>query len=302
MKKLRSSLAALLAATLLLSQAATLAHAQDTDAADDAGEQQTDDASDADADQQAVQPDAIELVQADTSADAQAAFEDKLVSVFENGTPEIQYGYIENLDDGRGFTAGRAGFTTGTGDLLEVVEKYSQTTPGNALEGYLDALRAVNGTDSVAGLDGLAEAWAQSATDPAFVAAQDAINDKLYREPARQLASEIGAELALTKAAIYEAGIQHGYGDDPDAVNSIAARATAAVGGTPASGVDEKVWLGAFLEERRQDLLAPKNAETAEVWKESVGRADAMIEIYKSGNLDLSKPVEISVFGGKFNL
>ena len=37
---------------------------------------------------------------------------DELVSAFENSTTEVQYGYAENLGDGRGVTAGRAGFTT----------------------------------------------------------------------------------------------------------------------------------------------------------------------------------------------
>src|SRR4051794_38398220 len=56
---------------------------------------------------------------------------DQLVSTFENSTPVIQYGYIENIHDGRGYTAGRAGFTTATGDFLDVVERYTKKLPGN---------------------------------------------------------------------------------------------------------------------------------------------------------------------------
>ncbi|ARX88391.1 hypothetical protein SMD44_07878 [Streptomyces alboflavus] len=56
---------------------------------------------------------------------------DQLVSVFENGTTKIQYGYAENLDDGRGVTAGRAGFTTDDGDALEVVRAYTDKKPDN---------------------------------------------------------------------------------------------------------------------------------------------------------------------------
>jgi hypothetical protein len=40
---------------------------------------------------------------------------DQMVSVFENETTSLQYGYIENLNDGRGYTAGRAGFVTRDG-------------------------------------------------------------------------------------------------------------------------------------------------------------------------------------------
>src|SRR4051794_21747519 len=51
------------------------------------------------------------------SPDAQRVAE-AITSVFENSTTELQYGYSVELDDGRGVTAGRAGFTSGTGDLV----------------------------------------------------------------------------------------------------------------------------------------------------------------------------------------
>lgn len=34
----------------------------------------------------------------------------------------LQYGYIEDIGDGRGYIAGIIGFTTGIGDLPDVVE------------------------------------------------------------------------------------------------------------------------------------------------------------------------------------
>src|SRR5215218_7439049 len=82
---------------------------------------------------------------------------DQLISLFENDTPEIQYCYIENINDGRGFTAGRAGFTTATADLLEVVERYTRIVPDNRLAPFLPRLRevAAQGSGSTAGLEGL---------------------------------------------------------------------------------------------------------------------------------------------------
>ncbi len=56
---------------------------------------------------------------------------EQLTSIFENGKTEIQYGYVEALDDGRGF--GRAGFTTATGDALEVVRSI-HAVPNNKLK------------------------------------------------------------------------------------------------------------------------------------------------------------------------
>ena len=93
----------------------------------------------------------------------------EMVSVFENSTPEIQYAYVENLDDGRGYTAGRAGFCTGCGDLLTVVQKYTAQAPDNPLARYLPTLTrlAAASSDSTEGLDGFERAWRTAAQDPA---------------------------------------------------------------------------------------------------------------------------------------
>lgn len=234
--------------------------------------------------------------------DRQVAIEDKVVSIFENSTPLIQYAFIANLNDGRGYTAGRAGFTSGTGDLLEVVKAYQTLAADNILVRYLPALLLVNGSASVAGLEGLPQDWAQAAGDARFIAAQDSVNERLYRQPARQLATALGATLPLSRLAIYEAGIQHGYGEDFDSVNRIAERASAIVAGTPAKGVDEKKWLQAFLSERRKDLLNPADKATAAGWAASVSRADAMQRIYDSANFKLELPITITVYGDTFTL
>ena len=47
---------------------------------------------------------------------------EQIISSFENSTTEIQYAYAEDIGDGRGITAGRAGFTSRTHDLLQVVD------------------------------------------------------------------------------------------------------------------------------------------------------------------------------------
>src|ERR671927_1439694 len=53
----------------------------------------------------------------------------QITSTFENSTLELQYDYVENVGDGRGVTAGRAGFTSATGDLLLVVRRYTEAKP-----------------------------------------------------------------------------------------------------------------------------------------------------------------------------
>ena len=66
-----------------------------------------------------------------------------LVSSAENSSTDYaeQYAYIEDIGDGRGYTAGIIGFTTGTGDLLEVVERYTELEPENELKKYIPYLQ-----------------------------------------------------------------------------------------------------------------------------------------------------------------
>ncbi|MCZ9340506.1 chitosanase, partial [Streptomyces sp. TRM76130] len=79
----------------------------------------------------------------------------QLVASADNSTLDWRslYGSIEDLGDGQGYTAGIAGFCTGTHDLLTLVERYTDDHPDNGLARYLPALREVDGTDSHEGLD-----------------------------------------------------------------------------------------------------------------------------------------------------
>ena len=78
----------------------------------------------------------------------------QLVSSAENSSLDwrAQYRYIEDIHDGRGYTAGIIGFCSGTGDMLEVVRAYAKKRPHSRLARFLPALRRVNGTDSHKGL------------------------------------------------------------------------------------------------------------------------------------------------------
>ena len=118
---------------------------------------------------------------ADTTADDISSGELRkevfaLVSSAENSSTDYaeQYAYIEDIEDGRGYTAGIIGFTTGTGDLLEVVERYTELKPENELEKYIPALKQVNGTDSHNGLGETFErAWKEAAQSDEMTQAQN---------------------------------------------------------------------------------------------------------------------------------
>ena len=78
----------------------------------------------------------------------------ELVSSAENSSLDWkdQYSYIEDIQDGRGYTAGIIGFCSGTGDMLQLVKGYTETKSENLLAKYIEALEKVNGTDSHEGL------------------------------------------------------------------------------------------------------------------------------------------------------
>lgn len=240
---------------------------------------------------------------ADPQTELRAA---RIISTFENSTTDIQYDYAENLDDGRGITAGRAGFTSGTGDLLQVVQRYAEQRPTSGLAGYLAALRAVDGTDSTAGLDAFPAAWKEASdTDPLLNQIQDQVTDELYFDPAMQRAQQLGVRTALGQLILWDTIVQHGGGDDPDGLpaiqNEVVARYGAVIQNGTATG-NEAAWLADFLQVRRAHLLDPADPSTGQAWRDSVSRVDALQSMLDTGNLDLRPPLTWQVYGDQFTL
>jgi len=228
--------------------------------------------------------------------------QDCLVSIFENSSLTIQYGFIEDIKDGNGFTAGRSGFTSKTGDMLELLIEYERLAPNNKLKRYIEPLRRVYGTSNTASIAALKQDWPLAAKgDPLFVVAQDNVNDRLYRKPAQQVGLELGLQLPISYVAIYEAGIQHGYGDNYDSITKIIERATKKVGATPKGGIPELTWLNAFLTEREEDLRRPENKEYVSTFLHAVDRVRAIQTILLDRNYDLLRPITVTVYGDTFS-
>jgi chitosanase len=220
---------------------------------------------------------------------------DKLISEFENSTSVIQYCYIEALDDGRGYTAGRAGFTSATADLLEVAERYTRAVPDNPLADLLPRLRelAANEDGSLEGLEALPDAWRATCDDPRQRRIQDAIVDEYYYRPATRRWRKLGLRRPLSLGAIYDAEIQHGGGTDPDGVPAMLKRARKRAGGTPRTGVSEKRFLRAFIRDRRATLAHAHDPDTREAWAEVVERADVWKQLVTTGQWRLASPIRV---------
>jgi chitosanase len=223
-----------------------------------------------------------------------------LTAVFENGSDQPDYGAIEDLGDGRGLTAGIAGFCSGTGDLLDVVRDYTHRRPANPLAKYLPRLRelAAKSDPGVKGLDGFCELWKSLSQDPVqgpdFRAAQDAVLQKDYYVPALAKAGRLGIRSALGKAILYDSIIQHGGGSDPDGLQTMIDTTDRLMHGSPAEGrVSEPLWLATFLRIRRGILENAHDEATRKAWAESVSRVDALSNILQEGNLDLHGPIKL---------
>ncbi|MBB2946171.1 chitosanase [Actinoplanes lutulentus] len=217
----------------------------------------------------------------------------KLVASAENSTLNwrASYGYIEDIGDGRGYTGGLVGFTSGTADMLGVVAEYTRRKPSNKLARYLPALRSVNGSDSHSGLgSGFTKAWKASATDSVFRGVQEDARDRTYFDPAVRLAQTDGLR-ALGQFAYYDAAVMHG----PDGMRSIRSRAARSAR-TPAQGGDEIAYLTAFLNARSAEM------RTEEAHSD-LGRVETAQRVFlRASNLDLTTPLTWRVYGDRYTL
>ncbi|CAL9564116.1 chitosanase [Streptomyces sp. enrichment culture] len=233
---------------------------------------------------------------ASLSSPAKKELAQQIVASAENGTLDWRsaYGYVEDIGDGQGYTAGIIGFCTGTHDLLTLVEKYTADHPGNGLARYLPALRAVDGTDSHEGLDpGFPAAWKAEAERPAFRAAQDAERDAVYFGPAVRRAERDGLS-ALGQFVYYDAMVYHGPGDGPTSFGGIRAAALRAAE-PPAGGGDEAAYLSVFLDVRRAAMNRLHPAH-------DTSRVTAQRRFLDEGNLDLDTPLEWEMYGTSYEV
>jgi len=231
----------------------------------------------------------------DTAAKKEIAM--RLVSSAENSSLDwkAQYKYIEDIGDGRGYTAGIIGFCSGTGDMLDLVQLYTDRKPGNVLAKYLPALRSVNGTDSHAGLDpDFPKDWRKAAQDTAFQQAQNDERDRVYFNPAVKQGKADGLG-TLGQFTYYDAIVMHGDGSDPTSFRNIRKRALNKAK-PPAQGGDETTYLNAFLDAR---VWAMKQEEA----HSDTTRVDTEQRVFlRKGNLCLNTPLDWKVYGDSYHI
>jgi chitosanase len=208
---------------------------------------------------------------------------------------KAQYKYIEDIDDGRGYTAGIIGFCSGTGDMLELVELYADRKPNNVLQKYLPALRRVNGSDSHSGLDpNYTKDWKTAAKDTVFQQCQNDERDRVYFNPAVSQGKADGLR-TLGQFCYYDAIVMHGPGSDSTSFGGIRKRALSKAK-PPSQGGSEKTYLNAFLDAR---VWAMKQEEA----HSDTSRVDTAQRVFlRKGNFNLDTPLDWKVYGDPYHI
>ncbi|WP_146114355.1 chitosanase, partial [Microbacterium sp. MYb72] len=202
-----------------------------------------------------------------------------------------QYSYIEPYPDGRGLTAGIVGFTSGTHDMLVLVQNYTQKYPNNRLAKWIDELEQVDGTDNTAPLgEAYMADWRAEGAVPAFQQAQRDEVTVQYFDPAVDLAIADGVG-PLGQFAYYDAAVVHGYSGLEDVRTQAKKKAK-----TPAAGGTETAYLKAFLDAR---VVEMKKEEA----HEDVSRIENAQRVWlNAGNLNLNTPLNWSVYGDPYSI
>jgi chitosanase len=229
----------------------------------------------------------------------------KLNSLFENDSVDPNYDYIEYLADGRGFTFGKVGFTTATGDGFDIIRAYTDSIKDSKLLYYVDVLKklAKKSSDDTTDLVGFANAWRSEAQKTKYF--QDKIAFELYGKPAIDYCELLGLKSTLALAIVYDAIVQHGDGKDKDGIRKLFKYTIKEVGGTPSGRThknkscdempnNEILFLEAFLAKRKEILEDAHDDDSREEWQKSVGRVDVFKGLLDSKNLDLKMPLQIT--------
>lgn len=212
-------------------------------------------------------------------------------NIFEVGSPDPDYAYVENLDDGRGYTVTQYGFCTYNDEVSWVINRYAQGAPETPLKRFLPFMPPLRLGAGTEGLTGFPQAWrAEVKASKLLAGACDEEADRLYLYPAMAEAQAVDVRSPIGLSIFYDTWLQHGASTDADSLKSILGRTVDETGGR--GSLSESEFLRAFLVVRKAVLNNPTNHATRSVWRQSARRVDALMNLLDS-NPDLVPPVDV---------
>jgi chitosanase len=214
---------------------------------------------------------------------------DCVLAIFETGKvpTAASYSTCTVLKDGAGISYGKHQCTDKAGSLDAVCKRYIELNGVHAAElgKYMNYL-ATNESTKVnpagpfpAWLTSLINLLKTCGTDPLMQQAQDEVFDKNYFLPAVNHAKDVGLTSALGLLVMYDTCIHSGPG-------RVATHRAAFPEKSPKNGGDEKAWIKAYINARRNWLAASSNP----LVQKCVYRQDALLELIKADNWDLKLP------------
>jgi chitosanase len=204
---------------------------------------------------------------------------ERVVNVFETGSPVGNYAAIAIFNDGpnkiRQITYGRSQ-TTEYGNLRELVRNYANVggTFSTALAPFVNQIGKTPLTDNAAFKDLLHKAGQQ---DPVMKHVQDAFFEARYFQPAQAWADQQGFRLPLSMLVIYDSFI-HSGSIRPD-IRQMFSEVP------PARGGDEKAWTTAYVNARHKYLANNPNPQVrptvyrTECFKEQIRKQNWKLDI-----------------------
>lgn len=207
-----------------------------------------------------------------------------------------------DISDGRGITAGIIGFTTGTGDMNNMLGYYNKISPNNHLAGYKDHMDHINGKQ-------FEKDWHNAYKDDKdrFIKAQNHEVKKEVINDAVKYAKKDGLS-QLGQYIYFDALVKHGpgnnYQDAPREWGFQAIRHYAQENNvkTPAEGGDESKYLKNFVG-KRYDATNDENDHNPDMDTDgTTDRLDFQMQQLDNGNLDLALPLSFKMNNTPFDL
>lgn len=212
-------------------------------------------------------------------SDLQKRAAQTIVNVFETSHVLGDYAQVTLLAGDTGhLTYGRTQTTLGSGNLADLIERYTEREDAafaRDLAPFLDRLHDRDlALDDELYFHNLLRA---AADDPRMRAAQDAFFDQRYWEPALDAAGDAGIDSALGIAVVYDSRVHGSWG-------RMRRRTDQAVGSV--GEVGERRWISAYVAERRAWLASHSNT----LLHATVYRMDAFSRLIEIDAWDLDLP------------
>lgn len=220
---------------------------------------------------------------------AQKAACKAIVSIFETGKAAGNPAACTILPDGAGISYGAHQATDASGSLDTILVEYLRQ--GGAMQSEAREVLALvqanvstqyrSISSATPGVVRAVDLLRRMGADPVMAAAQEAVFDRLYWQPAQDQAEGMGLVEPLSWAVCYDTAIHSG----PGGIAKIRVRFPEA---PPIRGGDERKWTAAYVAARRAWLVSRGGIVASTAY-----RMGAFLSLIAAGQWDLATPFTV---------